>query len=109
MQRTSILKDNFYTICAILAGFILFGLVGAMDAEDKQAQLEHYCEMVKLHKQDPSVGWPDYDGIYDTACRKQKGRSRMSKRDCLGEGSGGVISCETCPESGIRGKPLLAQ
>lgn len=26
MQRTSKLKDNFYTICAILAGLILFGL-----------------------------------------------------------------------------------
>ena len=69
MQRTSKLKDNFYTICAILAGLILFGLVGAMDAEDEQAQLEHYCEMVKLHKQDQSTGWPDYDGIYNEACK----------------------------------------
>ena len=70
MKRTSILKDNFYTICAILAGLLLFGLVGAMDAEDEQAQLEHYCEMVKLNKKDPSLGWPDYDGIYHTACTK---------------------------------------
>jgi len=70
MKRTSILKDNFYTICAILAGLLLFGLVGAMDAEDEQAQLEHYCEMVKLNKKDPSAGWPDYDGIYRTACTK---------------------------------------
>lgn len=70
MYRRSILKDNFYTICAFLVGLILFGLVGTMDAEDEQLQLEHYCEMVKLHKQDPSIGWPDYDGIYDTACRK---------------------------------------
>ena len=69
MQRTSKLKGNFYTICAILAVFILFGLVGTMDAEDEQAQLEHYCEMVKLHKQDPSVGWPDHDGIYREACK----------------------------------------
>lgn len=70
MKRASILKDNFYTICAVLAGFILFALVGTMDAEDEQAQLEHYCEMVKLNKKDPSVGWPDYDRIYDTACIK---------------------------------------
>ena len=70
MNRTSKLKDNFTTICAIGAGLVLFGLVGSMDAEDEQAQLENYCEMVKLHKQDPSVGWPDYDGIYDTACHK---------------------------------------
>lgn len=70
MQRTSKLKDNFTTICAILAGLILFGVMGTMDAEDEQAQLEHYCEMVKLHKQDKSLGWPDYDDIYDTACTK---------------------------------------
>lgn len=69
MHRTSKLKDNFYTICAILAGLILFGLVGAMDAEDEQAQLEHYCQMVKLNKKDPSVGWPDYNGVYNEACK----------------------------------------
>lgn len=69
MQRTSKLKDNFYIICAILAGLILFGFVGAMDAEDEQAQLEHYCEMVKLNKTDPSTGWPDYDGIYAKSCK----------------------------------------
>jgi len=62
------LKNNFTTICAILAGLILFGIIGAMDAEDERAQLEHYCEMVKLHRQDKSLGWPDYDGIYNTAC-----------------------------------------
>lgn len=69
MQRTSKLKDNFATICAILAGFVLFGVMGTMDAEDEQAQLERYCEMVKLHKQDKSMGWPDYDGIYAQSCK----------------------------------------
>lgn len=69
MQRTSKLKVNFYTICAILAGLMLLGVMGTMDAEDAQAQLGHYCEMVKLHNQDPSVGWPDYDGIYHEACK----------------------------------------
>jgi len=70
MRRTSILKDNFYTICAVLAGLILFGFAGTMDYESEQAQLEHYCEMGQLNKTDPSKGWPDYDGIYRTACRK---------------------------------------
>jgi hypothetical protein len=69
MHRTSKLKDNFYTICAVIAGLVLFGMVGTMDAEDEQAQLEHYCEMVELHKQNPSQGWPDYDGIYDQSCK----------------------------------------
>ena len=70
MHRTSKPKDNFYTICAaFLAVLMLFGMVGAMDAEDEQAQLEQYCEMVNLHKQDPSTGWPDYDGIYAESCK----------------------------------------
>lgn len=69
MHRTIKLKVNFYTICAILAGLMLLGVMGTMDAEDEQAQLRRYCEMVKLHKQDQSVGWPDYDGIYHEACK----------------------------------------
>lgn len=68
---TSILKDSFRTICAILAGFILFGLVGSMDFQEEERQAEQYCGMVKLWKQtNGQQGWPDYDGIYDTACRK---------------------------------------
>jgi hypothetical protein len=70
MKRTSILKDNFYIACAILAGLILFGLMGTMDAEYEQAQLERYCKMVQINKNDPSLGWPDYEGIYDASCVK---------------------------------------
>lgn len=70
MRRTSIAKDNFYTICAVILGLIIFSIVGTMDMEDQQAQLEHYCSMVELYKSDQSKGWPDYDGIYNTACRK---------------------------------------
>lgn len=27
-----------------------------------------YCEMVRLHKADPTIGWPDYKNIYDKEC-----------------------------------------
>ena len=27
-----------------------------------------YCEMVRLHKADPTIGWPDYKQIYDKEC-----------------------------------------
>ena len=56
-------KGTIRTICAILAGFILFGLVGTMDVQEEERQLDHYCEMVKLHKQNPSIGWPDYETL----------------------------------------------
>ena len=40
----------------------LYGIVGAMDAEDAQAEQEHYCEMVKAGY------WPDYQGTYRREC-----------------------------------------
>lgn len=30
-----------------------------------------YCEMVALHKQDKTVGWPDYKGVYAEVCETQ--------------------------------------
>jgi hypothetical protein len=68
MHRTSKLKDIFYTICAILAVFILFGIVGAMDVQEEERQHAEYCEMVRLWKQTGGqAGWPAYDG--EGACR----------------------------------------
>ncbi len=46
----------------LLAMLGLFGLVGAMDYEDQQAEQEHYCEMVKAGY------WPDYQGTYRREC-----------------------------------------
>ena len=73
---TSKLKDSFRTICAILAGFILFGLVGTMDVQEEERQHTEYCEMVKLWKQtNGQRGWPAYNG--EGACRlleEQNGR-----------------------------------
>lgn len=65
---TDRLKDSFYTICAILAGFILFGLVGAMDFQEEERQHAEYCEMVNLWKQtNGQQGWPAYNG--EGTCR----------------------------------------
>lgn len=71
MHRTSILKGAIRTICAILAGFILFGLVGTMDAQEEERQHAEYCEMVKLWKQtNGQQGWPAYNG--EGTCPKGK-------------------------------------
>jgi hypothetical protein len=46
-----------------LAGFILFGLVGAMDVQEEERQHAEYCEMVKLWKEtNGQQGWPAYNG-----------------------------------------------
>ena len=53
-----------YRIAAIATALVLlFGLAGAMDYEDQQAEQEHYCEMVK------AGFWPDYQGTYRRECR----------------------------------------
>ena len=53
-----------YRMAALLAALVLlFGLAGAMDYEDQQAEQEHYCEMVKADF------WPDYQGTYRRECR----------------------------------------
>ncbi len=45
-------------IAVLLALLGLFGLAGAMDYEDQQAEQEHYWEMVREGL------WPDYRGTY---------------------------------------------
>jgi hypothetical protein len=69
-MRQSWLKRNVWKV---LIGLSLLGMVmlmGHIDREVEKADLEHYCEMVKLHKQSKAeLGWPDYRGIYLESCR----------------------------------------
>ena len=55
----------------LLAGVVIALALGAMgdDPDGAEAELAQYCGMVSLHKADPSVGWPDYNGNYDEVCR----------------------------------------
>lgn len=50
-----------------LAFVVALGLVGKMDADVQQVQVDHYCEMVKLGKEGRN-GWPDYKGTYSRDC-----------------------------------------
>lgn len=50
----------FWTLLFVSA-LIVFGTIGELDRNTAQAMHEHHCNMVKLHKIDSSVGWPDYD------------------------------------------------
>ena len=35
----------------------------------EELDTELYCDMVRLHKQFPSLGWPDYRGRYAKDCK----------------------------------------
>jgi len=62
-------KNNFRIFCVVPAWVVLFGVTGALEEEDEQAQVEYYCEMVKLNKEDPALGWPDFKGVYSEICK----------------------------------------
>lgn len=52
-----------YVIVAILLA--AKACAGPDPIDQEQAM---YCEMVALNKQDPSVGWPDYNHNYQEVC-----------------------------------------
>ena len=67
------MKRKLTTIAAFLAFFAAFGLVGAMDYEDAEAQQALYCDNVK------SGVWPDYEGTYVSECEKTHGPKKVTK------------------------------
>jgi hypothetical protein len=58
------------TTVVLLALLGLFGLAGAMDYEDQQAEQERYCEMVKAGY------WPDFNGTYRDVCQRPNAGQR---------------------------------
>lgn len=44
-------------------GTLLSSCPKAPDMEEAQ-----YCDLVALHKRDPTLGWPDYRGTFDQLC-----------------------------------------
>ena len=60
-------------LIAVLAiAFILRFELSPTPSEADVATEQHsnYCEMVRLHKADPTIGWPDYKQIYDKECNE---------------------------------------
>lgn len=55
---------------AALFVVLALGIVGRMDADSAQADVNHYCEMVKAGH------WPDYQGTYRSECRRPKSDPR---------------------------------
>lgn len=58
--------SNAKGILAALVMLALFGIVGKLDMQAAEADLAHYCEMVKAGH------WPDYSGTYRNECRPPK-------------------------------------
>lgn len=52
-----------WIVAAVIAAAVL-----SVGPGEEQADQDQYCEMVALNKQDPSVGWPDYNHNYEEVC-----------------------------------------
>lgn len=69
MTGKEVHQKNLAVLLLVLAGFTLVGVLHSCDgpsAEDLQ-QAE-YCRMVALYRDDPSTGWPDYEGSFRQHC-----------------------------------------
>lgn len=69
------MKDTLVTLLKSRIVWLLILLVlglhyvGKMDFEDALRQQTTYCQMVSKYKEtNGAVGWPDYQGTYNSAC-----------------------------------------
>lgn len=61
-RNRSLLSMPFFKgIGIILFLTIAMGIAGHFDREAEEAELDHYCEMVKLFKEDKAAGIPAHD------------------------------------------------
>ena len=51
----------------MLLAYIVAGMDSELQVQEKEQAL--YCEMVSLHLGDETLGWPDYKGTYQEACK----------------------------------------
>lgn len=58
---------DFLALFVFLIGLAILGLMSGPTEEGFQQA--RYCYMVALYKNDPSKGWPDYEGTFAQHCR----------------------------------------
>lgn len=61
-------RSPWPTVILMLACLAALAWIAGGEA-DEDLEQRRYCEMVALYKQDPSTGWPDYKGTYNSECR----------------------------------------
>jgi hypothetical protein len=47
----------------------VLAIVCTLEEQEEDRELQRYCEMVTLHNQDVTLGWPDFKGIYEEQCK----------------------------------------
>lgn len=57
-----------WTIIFVIVAVLHLALEDCTGPDPIDQEQAMYCEMVALNKQDPSVGWPDYNHNYQEVC-----------------------------------------
>lgn len=62
------------------AGFLILGIVAGLTVsavlsgpDELEMEQRQYCEMVALNREDPTLGWPDFNNTYDSECTHENG------------------------------------
>jgi hypothetical protein len=56
----------YYALLGVV--LLLIMAVNQMAPDELELEQRQYCQMVALHRADPTVGWPDFRHTYDTEC-----------------------------------------
>lgn len=60
--------EKLFFLAVGAATAVAVGALASSGPDPLEREQAMYCEMVELHKQDPSVGWPDYNHNYNEVC-----------------------------------------
>lgn len=70
MNRGHAIACTAGTIAGVLSfSAVLFAWLLYDENTTEELDTELYCDMVRLHKEFPSLGWPDYRGSYAKDCK----------------------------------------
>lgn len=61
-------RSIVYLVLLALAFIIAASMITGFRDDSLELQQKQYCELVRLHQQDDSLGWPDYKNRFDKDC-----------------------------------------
>lgn len=57
-----------YLLIALFGVSILAAIITGDGPTEEDLRMAEYCRMVALYRDDPSTGWPDYEGTFAQQC-----------------------------------------
>ena len=69
-MRPTRTQSNLVLYVILVIVFIILGSMGVSGFKDDSLALQErqYCSLVALHRDNPDIGWPDYEHRFDRDC-----------------------------------------